>query len=840
MGLGTGRLQVGGRIQAPTIRAPRVNQGAGQVAFTPMPVPKIQNDGLTTALVAGGDFSAQLVKSAFQYQQRQDQVIADFNVLELDKELRDSYYGKPDASGQVQGGYGNTKELAASQGYGGFQKGVAETIATRLSQMTPQQQQYAVQRMHQTGNSYLNKAATHASTQLGKAEESARNQGFNQAMENTQRDLAEGKPIDLGMMQNSLAKFTDPSARKTRDTEMTKMALNGTLLTQGPLAALNLAEELTLTPGVGDPTTVQEFINTLKNNQQSDESHKWAKIRFQEEQRKNKITKNNQAVDAAVQDNLAPSIMNGGFGKVIKTADAMYSPEVRRDKVVNSINDSIGQQWENATTLNPVGGAATVEKALMGQLQDVPEQYRDDVVRRIEELKKKDREKHLDVLKGEDELHKANIALEQNLVTDSIASAQEYLDNGGRRTDPWFQDQLKMLGEEPSITDQQRTKLNRLATGDTNPLEGQELLEIENNWQDIVTDPAMLQNYDISDTKMRELTKRLTTDRTTAAAPQRSAGVGELKRWFSVEDVGAGGIRATKLAQTIGAGSNALSEDQALAAYNTALQRYHSIVDGELRLDRNNTPGEAVQKALNSILGDESLRASMNGLPTTTKGIGTDIKPKTYLDDHSIALKLWNIPSLGGLDGPANIVEFAHQTARDYEEGGRAVPEGMSPKTIILERINEVYSYLNMMSKQANTPEQAMAVQQMIKNHTGQSMYLMQLRPAGDIEYSAPERVNRKTSDADNVVTESRGNTRLPELAAGEMDTQEGVVQKDRMDRLYKAVSADGVYRVHYGKDQYGKPLDRYGRPLGSPRFGRTDVQATAIDEGIVDPFYKE
>jgi hypothetical protein len=168
-----------------SIRAPRIDPTAGQVKFTPVPVPQIN---VSTALESAQNLAGVWTKSAFDYQNREDDVRAQEAVLKVSDALQKSFYGGVDADGNAVKGYSSTEGIAASDSYDGYLGGMNKAIMDVVGGYSPAVQQKAMLRIADLQNTYKTRAAKHRSDQLRVAEQNNMARGINSLLVEAEKD----------------------------------------------------------------------------------------------------------------------------------------------------------------------------------------------------------------------------------------------------------------------------------------------------------------------------------------------------------------------------------------------------------------------------------------------------------------------------------------------------------------------------------------------------------------------------------------------------------------------------------------------------------------------------
>ena len=817
-----------GQIQAAQIGTPRVAAGAGQIQYSPFPVPDIQKNTLTTMLESGAGLADTLINSAFKYQQRQDQAVADYQVLEADKELRTMLYGELTEDGTLKGGYLNTTKLAASQGYGGFQGGVREHLQKRIENLTPQQRQFAMSRLHQLENSYLTKGATHASSELAAAEAALVDQTYTMAMESMQTNLITGQMPDLHQMAAALNKYPDADDRKKRDIHMTNVALSQALRVRGPAAALALAVELDMTAGVGDAPTIQNFVENLKANARAEKGEVRSDWHFAEAQR---TAARGRAVEVAnnyLVQRLSSALTQGRSGEVLGAAAGMYpDAATAQTNIEPQLRDAVKQGWENAKGV--LGGTDAYAETVRGQLDTINPLFRDDVARQLVELERaedeqviKDAERQIKV---EDLVRDQEFRAARAQVDDVVKRhSQGGLDLGSVDV----REEIDLLYKGP-LADADRTRLERVTGNSTNPFAAEVLRNVDKDWQTYVDNPADIEALDIPHEDQQQLLKRANTDRAAGAAPHRTAAIKQLQTLYKLEDKG--GFLMFGGEET----ADGLNQDQVLVQYNSTLSKLHSLIDEELRPDRNRTPAGAVHSAMAKLYSDPVVYSQMVGLPPTklAEGKVDDTSkpiPRTYIDNHEAPLAMYRIPQgfIPGLEGDVNVLRWVSTIGEKEQRAGEEVPD---PELMLLNRVNVIFARLKEMNANAQTSAEADEISRMITHHTAQANIAYALKPATVGATTSAEKV-KKVTDGDTIETKDKGRVRNTNLAASESDTPEGVLQQDKVERAMMSLSPEGQFEF-----KYIPGTGAFNRRLGDATIGDADMDVIAREELGIPPY---
>ena len=172
-------VTLGGRLSPITlrqggganIRAPQVNPNAGNVTFTPMPIPQPVMDN---TLAAFGKFTGIAAEAAFKYEDREATVFAEDAKVKYSSEMRDLFFGRAKEDGSYTPGYGDTETVAATKGHGNFEERVQDRYEEILENMEPRVRAKALVGMSAVRATALNRGAKHRVTQLGIYEDAVR------------------------------------------------------------------------------------------------------------------------------------------------------------------------------------------------------------------------------------------------------------------------------------------------------------------------------------------------------------------------------------------------------------------------------------------------------------------------------------------------------------------------------------------------------------------------------------------------------------------------------------------------------------------------------------------
>lgn len=170
-GLKPSLLPAGGSLDRLSLAAGRVDPSAAQVQFTPAQIPSTVKDQVTPAL---NDFASTVVKSVFDYQERESEYLANKAHLQYSEMLRNKYYGTQTSDGEYIPGYSNTTGDLAISEYANFQKFSDDTFNEIIGNLEPRVKAKALIKLQSTKGTYLGKASVHRSTQLQEVQERQR------------------------------------------------------------------------------------------------------------------------------------------------------------------------------------------------------------------------------------------------------------------------------------------------------------------------------------------------------------------------------------------------------------------------------------------------------------------------------------------------------------------------------------------------------------------------------------------------------------------------------------------------------------------------------------------
>ena len=159
-------LPAGGGAAA-NLRAGQIDPNAGNIGFTPAPIPKMVEDQTSKGIQA---FMGATAEAAFKYEQREATFIANDAALKYGEAARRAYGGYEDANGNFVPGYSHAQGDSARLAYPTFQQKLDESMQDMLDKLEPRVKQKAILQMQSTKNQYMAKGATHRVTQMKLAE----------------------------------------------------------------------------------------------------------------------------------------------------------------------------------------------------------------------------------------------------------------------------------------------------------------------------------------------------------------------------------------------------------------------------------------------------------------------------------------------------------------------------------------------------------------------------------------------------------------------------------------------------------------------------------------------
>lgn len=153
------------------IQASQINPTIATIGFQPASIPKTVENVTSKGIQY---FMQTTADAAFNYEQRESTFLANEAGLKFQEEARKLYGGYTDPNGNLVPGYASSKGIMAKPAYDEFRNALDERSQSMLSEMEPRIKQKALLQIQATKNQYLNRAATHRVTQLGKAQEQQR------------------------------------------------------------------------------------------------------------------------------------------------------------------------------------------------------------------------------------------------------------------------------------------------------------------------------------------------------------------------------------------------------------------------------------------------------------------------------------------------------------------------------------------------------------------------------------------------------------------------------------------------------------------------------------------
>lgn len=152
------------------LTSPKLDPNSARITRTPFDPGKIVID---TRLQSASNFAEVAAKSAFNFQEREAKVQADFAVTAFREDIRKGLYGHTDEQGNFYDGYLQTKGVASQGAYSTYQQSVESSMEKHLNSLDPLAKQNAMLRMASTRDTMLNQASLHRSKQMLVAEQEA-------------------------------------------------------------------------------------------------------------------------------------------------------------------------------------------------------------------------------------------------------------------------------------------------------------------------------------------------------------------------------------------------------------------------------------------------------------------------------------------------------------------------------------------------------------------------------------------------------------------------------------------------------------------------------------------
>lgn len=161
------------------MRAPIISPAAANARYSPVRPPDILE---TNLLSEGAKFADVAIQSAFKFQQRENLVIANQGLVELENELMTSYYGGANPDGTRKDGYGDTQLESTRLGYEPYNQGLTAMVDKKLEGYSPAVKNIMTTRAASLAQSYKAKAAKHRHGQLEAEAENSKVLGIETAL----------------------------------------------------------------------------------------------------------------------------------------------------------------------------------------------------------------------------------------------------------------------------------------------------------------------------------------------------------------------------------------------------------------------------------------------------------------------------------------------------------------------------------------------------------------------------------------------------------------------------------------------------------------------------------
>lgn len=844
----------------PQVRG-QVDVNAGYVKYSPMPVPDIVPSKTATAFAAGASFADTLVKSAFEFRQREDQAIVNYQTLELQQDYDNLFYGTPDANGVYSGGYAATTNLDATQKFSLYKQEVLDRMNRKLEKLSDAQKAMAISAFKRTADNYVAKGASHATTQLGAAQEGIKGEQFNSAMEHMFTDIqTTGKP-NFHDIEAALDQYNgDPTQRKLRAEQMTNGMLAQYELKYGANKTLQFIEKvLTRFPAVASPSVVMAARDRIMKGEESDARLKREEWRFAQAVEQDRRDKASRALKEELGTGLASVLNNpkgelGNLSAFVNEAMSGHDGITSAEKlgvVENSLAAAIKSEWENQ---KDIGDKALFKKQLEEQLTDLDPLLAGVVRRELDELEERDEKEIIDAEERVRREHELQRVAELRGYDTQIDGIFELLDSGLDPADPKIRQKVERLSRR-DLSEDQRRQLTYITDGGQNFYLEEDLTDIESNWHLFTAGKRSLSEYNLGPQRA-EMAKRLRMDREREAGRPREDMLKKLQQFYKLSVDQAGTILFDPSLQ------NDSSKQAALRNYRDASVQFNNMYDSLLRKEKGLAPTEAAHETMRLLLSDESVTKGMVNLPASSvkyddKGRPERATPRdgiyTYMDDHSAVLNETYIPRQGDISDSLrapddmNLLNYVSKLG----EKMKAQEELPAPPEIMAQRKNvEILEYLYAMLDRvpADDLTAAASVRRLIGRHMRQAEHVKKLRPLSEGKYTfvrqldigQPNYDGDTTADGIRFYYKDGGGPDAPEMktrdreSGKEVPNPEGQKTADQMNRAMSAINPGGQWMFV----SPAGPQGRYGRTKGAPVHGSADA-SVILKEIFGSPDYE-
>jgi hypothetical protein len=771
------------------IRAPQVNVNAGAIQYTPFRPPDITGSPLGQTLAGVASVAGTIAEEAFKFQQRQDQVTAQYEALALAEDLRQLYYGDADGNG----GFGNTTGRPAAEGYKDFHHMVEAAASARLKALTPQQRAMAMSSFASTRNAYLAKGASHASSQLAAAEADLVDRTFNQAMLDAELALAGGEVPDVASIRRALGGY----AGDTDEYDKRRSFVTESLLYRAPPGkASEIASILLTDPSVGDAKVVQDFIKARRSDARAEESAARERANYQrtlqnharedaERQSKNYLIKNSYGAIFGA-DGTEP------LQEMITAIEGANEPAKAAELIQESLKDTV------SSVLRQEQDPAQRQRyfdSLMSKRGAIPIYAQDEVVEAAQAEMKAWDDRTMQELKDFAAMEDAKREVRRANIDTSLEELSKMaLTPGAGFGTTGFDDLATTLHNDPDLSDGQRSVLNRIVSGSKSPFEPQMIREIEQNWTKLVNGELPIDTFatHLSQDNYQKILERLGRDKRSGAGTARSLGYEFVEKMFEDPAKGKSIIGGLYLQE---------DTDTGMARIN-AKTAFNEFFESELGTGVG--PMNAMNNALTKLMASEAFRRDMpQALDIQRTGATATYQP-TFADANIKVVDSFPVGPLAGLQGPGDLVSYVRNIAKRAETEVLDAP----PDMLVKRRIVDVYQALEQELAAAETVEQVYAVQRKIRNHAAQEAHVSTLKPFGGAD---------SAETVDNIYDGDTYNGKRSETTnAAEMGTSEGEVHKQQLSRTLSALSGN-TGSVYFQSSGAG----RFGRNIGQGYVGK-------------------
>jgi hypothetical protein len=323
-----------------------INERAGNVRKTDMPVPDIQVD---TQLQSLAGASAGVVSAAFDYRERVENVKAREGVLAYKARLRSGFYGSKNEDGTVTGGYKHTQLNEAIDGFEEYTGTLDAGYMEHLKQYDEGVQVKMAEAMFQEKELALNRAVTHRLEQERLQEINVRFQDKQDILVDIENEGVE--PFSNGQVKRHLDRYDNLQERLAAEEYLASQSI-AKIYTKSLESALD--DPTDLTPAITAYTTASASFESIRAGLSESVENKLAGqvIQMREEATKAAKVAANERKDARIAEikrqaptEMAKSIENGNFDVLKVSIDgyrsAFDNPDTASDRVGEALQGSL-------------------------------------------------------------------------------------------------------------------------------------------------------------------------------------------------------------------------------------------------------------------------------------------------------------------------------------------------------------------------------------------------------------------------------------------------------------------------------------------------------------------